>query len=122
MEIEEAIRVVRAMADGLDPETHESLAPESLCRKSLVVKALNRAVGALIAQHDREQNRPTGAGKYWTGKEDAEVCDEVRKGMDFRDIAKAHNRSVPSIVARLVKLGKIAPAKNGGANASGRAA
>lgn len=39
--------------------------------------------------------------------------------MDFREIAKAHNRTVPSIVARLVKLGKIAPAAAANAAKSG---
>jgi|SRR5579863_4350053 len=111
VDIQEAIKVIRALADGLDPETNAALPEDSICRKALSVKALNRAVGSLIAQSEREQNRPTGAGRAWTGKEDAQVCEEVRKGMDFREIAKSHNRSVPAIVARLVKLGKISQQK-----------
>jgi len=47
--------------------------------------------------------------RTWTRAEDAQVCEELRKGMDFREIAKAHDRTIPSIVARLVKLGKIVP-------------
>ncbi len=111
MEIQEAIKAIRALADGLDPETNAALAHDSVYRKALCIKALNRAVGALIAEKEREQSRAGNAGKYWTGKEDAQVCEEVRKGMDFREIAKLHNRSVASIVARLIKLGKIAPPK-----------
>jgi hypothetical protein len=88
MEIQEAIKVVRALADGFDPETRETLPADAVCRKALSVKALNRAVGALIAQQEREQHRPTGAGKYWSGAEDAKVCEEVCKGMDFRELPR----------------------------------
>jgi hypothetical protein len=41
--------------------------------------------------------------------EDEQVCEELRKGIDFHQIAKTHNRTIGSIVARLVKLGKIGP-------------
>ena|SRR5579871_2708099 len=111
MDLQEAIKTIRALADGFDPETSHMLPGDSICRKPLSVKALNRAVGALIAEQQREKSRAGNAGKYWTGKEDAEVCEQVRGGMDFQDIAKAHNRSVASIVARLIKLGKIASQK-----------
>jgi hypothetical protein len=77
------------------------------------VKALNRALGALVQLEQRERTRPGNAGKYWTREEDAQVCAEVRKGIDFHEIAKSHNRTVPSIVARLVKLGEIKPAGSG---------
>ena len=63
----------------------------------------------LVAEQGRETKRPCNAFRTWTRAEDAQVCEELRKGMDFRDIAKAHDRTIPSIVARLVKLGKIAP-------------
>jgi hypothetical protein len=56
-----------------------------------------------------ETKRPRNAFRTWTRAEDAQVCEELRKGMDFRDIAKAHDRTIPSIVARLVKMGHIAP-------------
>jgi hypothetical protein len=35
--------------------------------------------------------------------------EELRRGVDFYQIAKTHNRSIGSIVARLVKLGKMGP-------------
>ncbi len=112
MEIQEAIKFIRGLADGLNPETGQALPDDSVCRCAQAVKSLNRAVAALTAQQEREQNRPTSAGKYWSRTEDAQVCEEVRKGMDFKEIAKTHNRTVPAIVARLVKLGKITPSKS----------
>jgi hypothetical protein len=112
MELEEAIRTIRALADGVNPETGEVLPENSVCRAAQSVKALNRALGALTAQHEREKNRPQNAGKSWCRAEDEQVCEELRLGNDFAQIAKTHNRSVAAIVARLIKLGKIAPSKS----------
>jgi DNA-binding NarL/FixJ family response regulator len=113
MEIQEAIKVIRALADGVNPETRESLKDDSICRRPQAVMALNRALAALVNQQERELKKPASAGTYWARAEDQQVCEELRKGMDFNEIAKAHNRTVPSIVARLVKLGKIVPEKSG---------
>jgi hypothetical protein len=113
MEIQEAIKVIRALADGVQPETREALKDDSVCRNPQVVMALNRALAALVTQEQRELKKPASAGQYWSRAEDKQVCEELRKGMNFDDIAKAHNRSVPSIIVRLLKLGKIAPDKSG---------
>jgi hypothetical protein len=61
-------------------------------------------------QQERERARrflPSNAGKPWSNQEEAEVCDEIRRGLGFTDIAKKHNRTVSSTVARLVRLGTI---------------
>ncbi len=107
MDIPETLKIVRALANGVDPETGKNLEENSTCRRPLVIKALNRAIGALVQEQKREQRKPANAFRAWTRAEDAQVCEQVRNGKDFHDIAKAHNRTVPSIVARLVKLGKI---------------
>jgi hypothetical protein len=109
MEIQEALPVVRALAGGMDPETSQPLEQGSILLRPQVVKALNRALSALTQQEARERNKPANAGKYWSNEEDAKICEEVRQGIDLHEIAKSHNRSVGSIVTRLVKLGKIAP-------------
>jgi DNA-binding NarL/FixJ family response regulator len=113
METQEAIKVIRALADGVHPETRELLKDDSICRNPQAVMALNRALAALVSQQERELKKPASAGHYWSREEDKQVCDELRKGLDFAEIAKTHNRSVPSIIVRLVKLGKIAPNKSG---------
>jgi hypothetical protein len=113
MEIQEAIKVIRALADGVHPETREVLQADSICRNPQAVVALNRALAALVTQQQRELKAPASAGQYWSRAEDKQVCEELRKGMGLDEIAKAHNRSVPSIIVRLVKLGKIAPDKSG---------
>lgn len=110
MEIAEAIRILGALADGEHPETKAPLESGSACALPQAQIALKRAIVALEAQQKYEESkkkRPSKDGKYWSRAEDEQVCDEVRQGMDFHQIAKKHDRSVPSIVARLVKLGKI---------------
>ncbi len=113
MEIQAAIKVIRALADGVHPETGEALKEDLIYRDPQVVMALNKALGALVTQEQRELKKPASAGQFWSRAEDKQVCEELRKGMSFDDIAKTHNRSVPSIIVRLVKLGKIAPDKSG---------
>jgi hypothetical protein len=108
MEIQDALKIMRALANGVNPQTGAALAADSVYRHAETVKALNRALGALAQLEQRERTRPANAGRTWTRTEDAAVCEEVRRGIDFHEIAKTHNRTVGSIVARLVKLGKIA--------------
>jgi hypothetical protein len=113
MEVQEAITIVRALADGVNPETRETCANDSVYRNPQVVKALNRAVAALLSQQERDRNKPTSAGKYWNHAEDEQVCQELRRGNDFHQIAKTHNRTVGSIIARLIKLGKVTASTSG---------
>jgi hypothetical protein len=113
MEVEEAITIVRSLAYGVDPATKQTCADDSVYRNPHVVKALNRALGALLSQQERDRNKATSAGKYWTHAEDEQVCLELRRGTEFHQIAKTHNRTVGSIVARLIKLGKITAGKSG---------
>jgi hypothetical protein len=113
MELAAAIQVIRSLANGVHPQTGTALEENSVCRLPEAIKALNRALAALVGQHDRQQKRPEKAGHPWSREEDAQVCEELRQGADFNQIAKTHNRSLPAILARLVKLGKIAPEKSG---------
>jgi hypothetical protein len=112
VDIAEALRITHALADGLNPATGEPCASDAVLRDAQVAIALHRAIGALESLAEREKARlaqAANAGRYWSKPEDAQVCEELRQGLDFQQIAKKHNRSVPSIVARLIKLGKIVP-------------
>lgn len=113
MDIEQAIKIVRSLANGVHPESGAALEEGSICRTPDAIKALNRALAALVAQEEREKKRPKNAGKSWSHEEDAQICEEVRQGIDFNQIAQIHNRSLAAILARLVKLGKITPEKSG---------
>jgi hypothetical protein len=57
MEIQEAIKVIRALTDGVNAETRELLKDDSICRNPQAVMALNRALAALgiFTQQDSAQ-------------------------------------------------------------------
>jgi hypothetical protein len=110
MDIPEALNIVRKLAAGVDPESDCALPRESMYQHPQSVRALHCAIAALEFQQERERTRrflPANAGKVWTDQEDAQICDELRHGINFEGIARVHNRTVGSIVARLVRLGKI---------------
>ena len=69
MKSREAVQVMRALAGGVDPETSQPVA----MLKPQLVKALNRAPGALMQQQERERNKPSNAGKHWSHDEEAKV-------------------------------------------------
>jgi hypothetical protein len=119
MENQEALSIMRALASGLDPESGKKLDDRSVCRRPQVIKALNRSLAALLQLQQREERRPTQAGQYWSREEDAQICAEVRRGIDFNEIAKSHRRSVPSIAARLIKLGEVKPGSSRSARRTG---
>ena len=109
MEIQESLRIIRALADGVNPETGELLTGDAVYQYPSAVRALHQAIAALEFVEERERSKrtlPAKAGKSWTRAEDQQVCEELRRGVDFQQIAKTHNRTVGAIVARLVKLGK----------------
>jgi hypothetical protein len=112
MEIQEALRIMRALADGVNPDTGEVLAADAVYQYPPVVRAFHRAVRALEYVEERERSRkapPANAGKSWSRAEDELVCEELRRGINFHQIAKTHNRTIGSIIARLVRRGKIRP-------------
>lgn len=112
MEIQEVVRIVRALADGISPETGAALTADVLCQYASVIRAFHRAAGALEILQEQERSRgtlPAEGSRSWSRAEDAQVCDELRRGFDFYQIARTHNRSVASIITRLVKLGQIGP-------------
>jgi hypothetical protein len=114
MEFHEALEVVRRLANALHPETGAPLESTSVLRHPQAVRALNRAIAALEFQQERERARnslPASSGKPWTSQEDALICDELRRGINFQEISRGHGRTVGSIVARLIRLGKISAAQ-----------
>ena len=75
-------------------------------------EALQRAVEALERMQAREQRErllPENAGTSWSAEEDRQLRDELRNGVDFRNIAKTHRRTTGAIVSRLAKPGMIPP-------------
>ncbi|HEY7352227.1 MAG TPA: hypothetical protein VH596_05615 [Terriglobales bacterium] len=110
MEIQEALVVIKKLADGVHPETGAVLPGDCLYHHPQAVRALHRAMAALEFQDQRERVKrflPKNAGKPWSNQEDTQICEELRRGMNFEQIAQLHSRTNGSIIARLVRLGKI---------------
>jgi hypothetical protein len=66
MEIQEALKIMRALADGLSPETGEALPADLIYQYASVVRAFHRAVGALEIMEERERSSrapATNAGR-----------------------------------------------------------
>ena len=110
MEIQEALAVVRKLADGIHPETGAVLPGDCLYHHPQAVRAMHRAMAALEFQEERERVKkflPKNAGKPWSNQEDGQICEELRRGMSFEQIAQLHSRTNGSIISRLVRLAKI---------------
>ncbi len=123
MDIEKTLAIVRALAEGHDPATGETLGPDHLCQKPDVVRALMHATDLVerAARRERGLQRarlslPSNTGKSWTDDEDRALIQRFRTGASIADMATLHARTTGSITARLEKLGQIkpaAPAPNG---------
>ena len=68
MEMQTAIHILRALADGIDPDTGEMMPADSPYQRADTVRALYAALAALDRQEkldSRKRNLPTNAGKAW---------------------------------------------------------
>ena len=107
MELQEALEIVRRLADGLHPATGQLLPDDCLYQHPQAVRALQHAVDALEHQDRRRRVRssmPQNAGKPWTHEEDERLSEELRRGSHLHEIAAAHSRKVGSIIARIMCL------------------
>jgi hypothetical protein len=110
MEISEAVGIIKAVADGINPFTGEVFSQDSIYQQPQMVRALYQAVGAMEVQIKREEKKrqlPENAGKPWSEDDDSQLVSDYDSGTPVRDIARKHKRTVGSIEARLERLGKI---------------
>ena len=111
MELTEALRIIRALADGVDPHSGEVFPADSPYQHPRVVRALFQAVEAMKraeAAQRRERGLPDKAGQAWDESEDKQLCEGFDKGLTIRELAQQHQRTAGSIQSRLDKLGKQA--------------
>lgn len=112
MELVQAIEIMKSLADGLDPQTHEPLAHESVYQNPDAARALYTALGVLEETRQREERKaqlPPNAGRAWDEAEDQKLCDEFHRAVPFDEMAQVHCRTRGAIISRLVKLGKVRP-------------
>jgi len=103
-------KVMRCLAEGVDPITFFPLAEESPLQKPYLIRVFFAAADALERSNSyaaRKSKLPKNAGRPWTSLEDEELSSEFTKGTTIKLLASEHERSNAAVRARLIKLGKI---------------
>src|SRR5258706_14432188 len=114
MQLQNALPIVRALADGVDPHTGDVFADQSPYAEPKTLRALFSAVELMEREVEREKRRerlPANFGKPWSEGEDRTLIGEVDAGIQMPGIARKHARTHSSIRLRLEKLGKIEAAR-----------
>ena len=112
MQLQSALPIVRALADGVNPITGETFSESSPYAEPRTLRALFSAVELMEREVEREKRRerlPANFGKPWTEGEDRALTTEFDAGAALPEIARKHARTHSSIRLRLEKLGKIEP-------------
>lgn len=116
MQLDAALPIVRALADGVNPVTGEAYPEHSPYAEPRTLRALYSAVDLMSKEVEREKRRerlPANFGKPWTEGEDKALTGEFDAGMNMPEMARRHARTQSSIRLRLEKLGKIEPSREG---------
>ena len=112
MQLDAALPIVRALADGVNPVTGEAYPDQSPYAEPRTLRALYSAVDLMQKEVEREKRRerlPANFGKPWTEGEDRTLTAEFDAGMPINEMARKHERTHSSMRLRLEKLGKIEP-------------
>ena len=112
MDLSNALPIVRALADGVNPVTGEAYPEHSPYAEPRTLRALFSAVDLMQREVEREKRReklPANFGKPWTEGEDQQLRDRYQAGVPLQEIARAHARTQSSVRLRLEKLGLISP-------------
>ena len=107
MQLDTALPIVRALADGVNPLTGEAYPDHSPYAEPRTLRALYSAVDLMQKEIEREKKReklPANFGKPWTSDEDVVLASEFDAGMPMGEIARKHQRTQSSIRLRLEKL------------------
>lgn len=112
----EALKILCALADGVDPVTGEVLPEDSVFQRPDVIRALFVAMRAVEEQASAAP-MPTGsarsnAGKPWSPADDLQLRERFLAGVRLRDLAAQFGRTRGAIRARLERLGLIPPTRD----------
>ncbi len=110
MQLDAALPIVRALADGINPVTGEAYPEQSPYAEPRTLRALYSAVDLMQREVERERRRallPANFGKPWTPAEDENLVAEFDARTPMIELARRHGRTQSSIRLRLEKLGKI---------------
>ena len=116
MNAESTLKVITALAEGLDPATGAGLPGGNVTQRPEVIRALFHAAAILehVARRERRLQRarlrlPRNTGKEWSHEDDRTLLGRFKTGASVADIAFIHGRTERAIRARLEKLGQMPP-------------
>ncbi len=114
MEREQTLKILNALANGVDPATGERFAADSPYQHPDTVRALYEAAKVIegarapaAAPARRPEPPASGAGSRWSQEEEDLLAAGFDAGKGVDELARLHRRSRAGIEARLLKLGKI---------------
>lgn len=110
MSPQEAKMAIESLANGLDPDTGEVLASQSIINSPRVIRALFVAVKALESAEKKDRrprSLPDNAGRSWSEEEDQTLLASFDRGDAAKRIAAQHGRTIGAITSRLLRLGRI---------------
>lgn len=108
MNTEESIKIVKALAEGVDPFSYEPLPSNSPLQNPTYVSALFTALRGLELLRTKEKRRSSlPQNATWTAEEDARLIVEYSQGIDPRLLAQQFGRTASSVRMRLAALGVV---------------
>ncbi|MCC4594496.1 hypothetical protein NRY95_02210 [Xanthomonas campestris pv. phormiicola] len=115
MDTDSALKIITALAAGVDPFTGEVFPSDSALQHPDAVRALYTASLALQGSKDkrakkstaRNTDRPGNVGAPWSEAEDRQLVEQFEAGKTARELAESHERTVGAIRSRLIRLGKL---------------
>jgi len=114
MNPEQALPILKALADGINPTTGEAYPEDSLYCEPRVVRALFTAVDIVQREVDknrRKERQPANFGKPWDEIEEQFLRNGYGAGRKpIPELAAALQRSQSSIRLKLEKMGMISRA------------
>lgn len=111
MNDQQALKIVSALANGLDPTNNEPMELPPVLQELDVIRALYVALRALEST-SRSKTRasrrsmPANAGKPWSDVEDRQLLERFDAGQTLAQLAQAHDRTPAGIQARLERHGR----------------
>ncbi len=106
MDVDRAMALLGALADGVDPFTGEVLGAGTPTQHPDMVRALYLARALLEAEQARRRKQraqPPKAGEPWSDDEDAQLLERHAAGASLGELARSHQRSRAAIEARLAR-------------------
>jgi hypothetical protein len=112
MDSNRALRILRALIEGVHPNTGEELSSDTVLHEPTVLRALLAAVLALEQQavrSGRRSNLPANVGSRWTPAEEQRLVEAYQAGRGPQEFAQEFGRTLRAIESRLVRLGLMTP-------------